>query len=258
MEFNPGFDITIDEDNMRFIYGSETFGPEVEQRHLDDIRQSLSNPNAQGPPIPYAIAMDIGKKKHLEDLKKRHLLYGAVIYAKGQIGEEPVRSQGHSHALSPSCQASTPEVYEIWDGEAIIFMQEAAKDDPGKCYAIYAKAGEVVIVPPSWAHYAVNANTERSMAFGAWCIRDYRFDYDSVRAHGGLAYFPVVDQKRIKWVPNKTYQAKGIICKKAREYKEFDLTPGVPVYIQYESNPELFAFVTNPDSADRIWESFEP
>lgn len=257
MDFYPGFEIEIDEDNLDFIYGSETFGPKVEKRKLNDIRKSLRDPNSDGPSIPYAIAMDVGKKADLEDLSERNLLYGAVIYSKGSFGKEPVRSQGHIHSVSVSCNESTPEVYEIWSGEAIIYMQETAKDDPGKCYAIFAEAGEVVIVPPGWAHYTVNANPKKNMVFGAWCVRDFGFDYEDVRAHGGLAYFPIL-KDGISWVSNNSYQANEIICRKARSYAEFGLIVGVPIYTQYENDHEKFEFVTKPCSAEILWDSFEP
>ena len=218
ISFDPGFDISVDEENMTFIYGKDTFGPEIERRRLDDIRKSLRNPDTNGPETPYVIAMDVGKSKDIPDLEKRFLLYGAVIYSKGRFGEEPVRSQGHIHAVSASCNSSTPEVYEIWAGEAIIYMQERAKDNPGKCFAVRAEAGEVVIVPPKWAHYTVNADPERIMVFGAWCIRDFGFDYEDVRTHGGLAYFPILQEgNHITWLKNETYHAPAIIEKNARE-----------------------------------------
>jgi hypothetical protein len=44
-----------------------------------------------------------------------------------------------------------PEVYEIWDGTAYIYMQEHSADDPGRCYAVVAKPGDIVVVPPAWA-----------------------------------------------------------------------------------------------------------
>ena len=135
---NPGFDISVSEKPLNFIYGDGVFGPEVENRSLDSIRKSLKDHDAKGPEIVYSIAMDVGKTKDREDLIKKNLLYGAVIYSKGKIGEEPVRSQGHIHSVSASCGMSTPEVYEIWQGKAIIYMQETAKDNPGRCFAVIA------------------------------------------------------------------------------------------------------------------------
>ena len=125
---NPGFDIRPTEQPMGFAYGPGVFGPEVELRALNAIRKSLRDPDCEGPDPVYSIAMDVGRSCDREAMLKRNLLYGAVTYAGGRLGREPVRSQGHVHAVSPSCGMSTPEVYEIWAGKAVIYrMFEDAK-----------------------------------------------------------------------------------------------------------------------------------
>ena len=43
------------------------------------------------------------------------------------------------------------------------------------------------MVPPGWAHATVSASAGEPMTFGAWCDREYGFEYDEVRARGGLA-----------------------------------------------------------------------
>ena len=95
MKFNPGFNIEPTTNPMGFVYGTDVFGPQVENRYLKDIRKSLSDPDCEGPEVVYAIAMDVGKKIHAELLKDMHLLYGVVTYAAGKLGKEPIRSQGH-------------------------------------------------------------------------------------------------------------------------------------------------------------------
>ena len=113
--FDKGIDIGITENPLGFIYGKDVFGPTVENRWLDDIRSSLLDPKCEGPDIVYSIAMDVGKTVHKALLQKQHLLFGVVAYAKGSLGMEPIRSQGHIHKVSPFSQWSTPEVYE-WRG----------------------------------------------------------------------------------------------------------------------------------------------
>lgn len=258
MKLNTGMNLSVDLDSLEFIYGDDVSGPITEKRKLDDIRTSLSNPNVEGPSIVYAVAMDVAKRKHLQDLMKRNLLYGAMIFEKGVVGEEPVRSQGHIHAVSASCCASTCEVYEIWAGEVYIYMQEYAEDDPGRCYAVHAKTGDVVIVPPGWAHCTINADPSRAMLFGAWCVRDYGFDYEGIRAHKGVAFFPKVKDGVITFVRNSEYQAAKLELSEARAYPEFHLKQGIPIYTQYEQNPELFQFVTNPQEAYEQWKEYRP
>ncbi|NJN24579.1 MAG: glucose-6-phosphate isomerase [Cyclobacteriaceae bacterium] len=259
MQFNPGFDIKPIAKPMGFSYGNETFGPDVEIRTLDAIRKSLWDPECSGPEQVYAIAMDVGKIKHKEPLEQRHLLFGVVTYAAGTLGKEPVRSQGHIHKKSDYAQGwSTPEVYEIWSGEAIIYMQESANDYPGRCFAVHALPGEVVLVPPGWAHATISANASQPLTFGAWCDREYGFDYDDVRAHGGLAFFPFVKEGKIVWDKNKKYHGQELTIKSPRIYTEFGLEPGVPIYSQFESAMEKFQFVPRPDLYQNQWKQFVP
>lgn len=260
MNFNPGFKIEATTEPFGFQYGEGVFGPEVEIRTLDAIRKSLSDPNCDGPEEVYSIAMDVGKEAHLSKLKEIHQLYGVVTYAAGTLGKEPVRSQGHIHKKSDYANGwSTPEVYEIWSGEAIIYMQETAKDDPGRCFAVRAKPGDVVIVPPFWAHATISAIPEEPLTFGAWCDRDYGFDYDDVRAHGGLAFFPFIEgSNKVVWKKNEKYIVRALIEKSPRIYTEFGLEPGKPIYAQFEEDIDRFLFVPRPDLYNDNWKEFIP
>ena len=260
MQFNPGFEIRATSQPLGFQYGSNTFGPGIEIRKLKDIKKSLLDPQCDGPENVYAIAMDLGKTKHRQRLIEMHLLFGAVTYSAGRLGREPIRSQGHMHKKSTYANGwSTPEVYEIWNGKAIIYMQESANTDPGRCYAVYAEPGKVIIVPPGWAHATISADTEIPLTFGAWCDRNYGFEYGDVRSHGGLAWFPLLDQERkINWKHNDSYKTSTIIQKGPRTYDEFGILPGKPIYSQFEDEPDKFMFVPRPDLFAKQWMNFTP
>ena len=112
--FDPGLFVTPQFSPLGFSYGPGCFGPTPEKRRLDDIRVSLREPSCHGPETVYTIAMDVGKDKDKALLESLHLLFGTVVFASGKLGEEPIRSQGHVHAISPVSGTSTPELYEIW------------------------------------------------------------------------------------------------------------------------------------------------
>lgn len=257
--FDYGIDIMPHPSGSGFIYGEGVFGPEPENRRLDDIRSSLLDPLCEGPEVVYSIAMNVGKKKDRELLESLHLLFGVVTYASGMLGKEPVRSQGHIHKVSSYSGCSTPEIYEIWSGKAIIYMQETAEDNPGRCFAVFAEAGDVVVVPPYWVHATISADMETPLTFGAWCDRDYGFVYDGVRRHNGIAWFPVYNEtNELTWKANPAYGPSELVCKRPADYSVLGIEKGVPIYRTFEENPETFLYVALPQLKEDIWKNFEP
>jgi len=259
VRFKPGLEIEFANNPMGFRYGSGVFGPKPEYRSLDAIRPSLRDPDCQGPDPVYAIAMDVGRQDDLDELKRRMLLFGIVMYAGGRLGDEPVRSQGHKHAISPHSGWSAPELFEIWQGKAIVYAQENAGDDPGRCFVIEASPGDKVVMPPGWSHYVVNASSAAPLIFGAWCDRQYGFDYGEMRAHRGLAWFPrIAANDEIGWEKNPSYSASTLISRRARAYPEMGLSFEIPIYENLRRSPESIQWVSEPARLDRLWPSFEP
>lgn len=259
VNFDAGVDVITKTDPLGFAYGPGVFGPEAEIRSLDAIRWSLLEPRCSGPDPVYAIAMDVGKEAHRSMLLERNLLFGIVVYAAGRLGREPVRSRGHVHGLRPGRKLTTPEIYEVWSGRGLIYMQESHGDDPGRCYVIEANPGDVVIVPPDWTHAAVNADPDRSMVFGAWCNRDYSFNYDHIRLHGGPAWYPVFDgDDEIEWLRNKNYTESELVIKEPGDYSSLGIEKGKSIYRTFEENPDAFLYVPDPELKADLWKSFTP
>jgi len=257
--FDPGLDIRIQQHPMGFEFGPGVFGPQPEYRRLDSIRKSLADPACNGPDPVYAIVMDVGKHQHQQDLEERNLLFGVVTYASGRLGKEPVRSQGHVHRMAVHSKWSPPELYEIWAGRAVIYMQESAADDPGRCFAVTAGPGEVVVVPPGWAHATLSAAPEAPLTFGAWCDREYGFEYDLVRAHGGLAWYALLDdQDGLAWHRNNRYLPRELTLGPPRDYPELGLEQGTPIYAQFEKRPASVEWVSDPGLVADVWKGFTP
>lgn len=257
--FDPGLAVRPRRSPMGFDYGPGVFGPGPERRSLDAIRRSLRDPRCDGPDPVYAIVMDVGREEHREELERRRLLFGVVTYAAGRLGDEPVRSQGHVHRVAGHSGWRPPELYEVWAGRAVVCMQERAADDPGRCFAIEAGPGEVVVVPPGWAHATISASSVEPMTFGAWCDREYGFEYDAVRARGGLAHYPLLDSGGgIRWEANPRYRAPELVVRRARSYPELGLVPGEPVYRTFERDPDAVQWVSDPARVAPLWEGFEP
>jgi glucose-6-phosphate isomerase len=257
--FDCGLDVRVNLSPLSFVYGAGVFGPPPEFRSLDAIRPSLRDPQCAGPDPVYAVAMDVGRKEHKAELHRRMLLFGVVTYASGRLGDELVRSQGHVHAVAPHCGWSTPELFEIWEGRAIVYAQERVADDPGRCIAIEASAGDRIVVPPGWAHCVINADVNFHMVFGACCDRQYGFVYDDIRARGGLAWFPLAGpDNTISWEPNPRYAKSKLICRAARSYRELGLVSSAPIYEQFARDPERVQWISDPSRYSSLWPAFEP
>jgi len=256
--FDPDIDVSPARAPLGFHYGPGIFGPEPEIRNLDDIRPSLRDPKSEGPNEVYAIAMDVGKRQHRLDLVNRHLVFGVVTFATGKLGREPIRSQGHVHKVSANANSSTPEIYEIWEGRAIVLMQEFDLDDPGRCFAIEAGPGEVVVVPPGWAHATISSDPASALTFGAWCDRDYGFVYTNIRDRGGMAWFATIADDGLTWEHNPAYVMRELVTKAPETYDQLALDPTRSIYSQYEDDPDRLMFVPEPHTRAAAWVDFIP
>jgi glucose-6-phosphate isomerase len=256
---DPALDVSLSESSLSFRYGPGVSGPDPEYRTLDAIRGSLLDPQCSGPDPVYGIAMDVARTKDMNDLKQRMLLYGIVAYAAGRLGQEPARSQGHVHAIAAHSGWSPPEIFQILQGQAIVYAQQSTDDDPGRCVAVTAGPNEKIVVPPGSAHCVINADPSQRMVFAAWCDRQYGFIYDGVRKHGGLAWFPVLDDRnRIHWRPNPTYRPSELTCHAARSYPELELDPNLSLYEQFLQKPDSLMYVSEPSRKADVWKDFLP
>lgn len=233
----PILDVSVKPDQLGFDYGPGVVGPATELRSLDAIRGSLLDPHCNGPdPV-----------------------YGIVAFAAGRLGQEPIRSQGHVHAIAPHSGWSPPELFEVLEGKAIVYAQRSTDDDPGTCVAVLACERDKVVVPPDWAHCVINANPARRMVFGAWCDRQFGFVYHAVRAHGGLAWFPVLNPAdEIGWRANPAYRTSKLNIHAARAYPELNLVPGSGIYQQFVDDPDSLLWVSDPARKKSLWNTFIP
>jgi glucose-6-phosphate isomerase, archaeal len=259
VKFDPGFDISVTAHALGFTFGKNTFGSQPELRSLAALRPSLRDPQVEGPDPVYAIAMDVGKQVHQLELLQRMLLFGVVTYAKGRLGNEVVRSQGHVHKKSSHSGWAAPEIYEIWNGKAFIQMQEFAVDHPGRCFAVKAGPGDIVVVPPGWAHTSLSADPAEPLTFGALCDREYGFHYEEVRRRHGLAWYALFNGRgKIYWERNPNYGKSKLMVCTPRDYHEFGIDRGRPLYSQFESDPSKFQWVSKPALVADLWKNFSP
>jgi glucose-6-phosphate isomerase len=79
------------------------------------------------------------------------LLHGISIVHPGQVGDEYFMTKGHFHA-----ELETAEVYHCLNGEGVMVMETPEGD-----WAVEElRPGQVLYVPPRWAHRSVNTGQD--------------------------------------------------------------------------------------------------
>ena len=100
--------------------------------------------------------------------------------------------------------------------------------------------------------------------FGAWCDRQYGFVYDAIRAHHGLAWFPILIVKprtvSRRFTGSRTlliYRTSDLSVRRPRAYPELGLDSSTPIYQQFADDPDSVQWVSEPARAESVWPNFE-
>jgi glucose-6-phosphate isomerase, archaeal len=186
-----GFPVQLDPDRLALSFVAGIGGPAPTVRRLDEVRPLLQDPGCAGPDHLYTIYMDLRVPAWAE-LRSLGLGFGAVVCNHGALGGEALRTQGHVHATPPSTGVAPAEIYEIWHGRGLVYMQDSATAEVGDAIVVEAGAGDKVVIPPGWAHATVNLG-DSPMAFGAVYALEARLLYEPLRARRGTAHYVLSD-----------------------------------------------------------------
>ena len=85
-----------------------------------------------------------------------HLMYCISTLQPGLVGDEYFMTKGHYHTIS-----GTAEIYLCLKGEGYMLM----KTVDGLSNAVKMTRGQMVYVPPFWAHRSVNTGNEPLISF---------------------------------------------------------------------------------------------
>lgn len=105
---------------------------------------------AQGDPLLYEV-YEIRRPENVGEL-----LHGVTVLYSGKVGSEYFMTKGHFHAV-----LETGEVYYCLQGAGRIVMGTPEGDWNVQTF----HAGDVVYVPPRWAHRTVNVGVEDLIFF---------------------------------------------------------------------------------------------
>lgn len=135
------------------------------------------------------------RNKIWEGKKKGDLRYDITVIPPQMLGREFVKTMGHIHSQS------FQELYKVLKGEAIFLLQKAENKKVEDVFAIKAKAGDVVIVPPYYGHITINPSN-KNLKVANWISKKCKNFYDRIQKNNGFCYF----YTKKGWVKNTKYK----------------------------------------------------
>ena len=111
------------------------------------------------------------------------------------LGKEFVKTKGHCHI------GNYQELYKILKGQAIFLMQKTKNNQVKDVYAVKAKTGQIVIIPPNYSHITINPSSN-TLKLTNLVSKKCRNNYKLIEKKGGGCYF----YTKSGWVKNKNYK----------------------------------------------------
>jgi len=247
-----GLHLALDPAALTLEFGPDTVHPPCERRMLEYVRQMLASPTAAGPEHLYTIYMGICASQDFELLQTQGLLYGAVVYNHGQIGNERLRSQGHIHSEKPGTGLRYSEVYEFWTGHGFVYLQKECAPEVSRALLVPVGPGDKVIVPLGWVHLTVAAKDE-VLSFGAWCAAENQLEYAQLQALGGPAHFVLNDGDVV--VNPRYRRVANVETVRPQDLPLLQVPTDQPIYSAWQEDPSRFEFLPQPELARGVWDS---
>jgi len=133
------------------------------------------------------------------------LKYNITVVPARLLGKEFTKTKGHIHIENYA------ETYTVLEGEAIYLMQKTQNEVVEDVYAVKAKKGESVIIPPFYGHVTINPS-DKDLKTGDWTSINCKSDYSLFEKLKGACYYYVRGPASAKgfgegtWIKNENYK----------------------------------------------------
>ena len=159
-------------------------------RFLNDMKKVLYDKKwAKNAPNFELYYMERGLKR------KEGLRYDITTIPPRMLGKEFVKTKGHEHS------GGFGEVYIVLEGKGIYLMQKYKKGKIEDVYAVKAKKGEVVVIPPYYGHVTINP-LRKTLKTANWMKEKCKSCYDLFEKKQGAGYYFT----KFGWLKNKKYK----------------------------------------------------
>jgi glucose-6-phosphate isomerase len=175
-------------------------------------------------------------------LKEHDLRYDITVIFSHILCGEYNKTKGHYHPICLSGM-TYPELYEVISGKAIYLLQ---KTDLSDIVAVYAEAGQAVLIPPDYGHVTINPSASEPLVMVNIVSSRFTSIYGDYENRIGAAYYYLSDQT---FVQNRVYPASipGLRKLGVRHMSTLDGFPKTSIY-SIIGNEKVAAFFNDPST----------
>lgn len=145
-------------------------------------------------------------------INKNEIRFDITIIPPRIYGKEYAKTYGHYHEIAEE-NLTYPEIYQIYDGEAIFVLQKKERDGMVDVILINGKKGDVLFIPPNYGHVSINSNIEKNLILGNIIYSKSLSFYEEFKENRGAAYYITEDGIE----QNTSYLVKNLRRMKADE-----------------------------------------
>ncbi len=256
-----GLAITADNAALALRFGPGVSAPEPARRRAGEMRPVLLDADAaRADDVAYTLYRGVTPDEAAEEIERRGLLYVALVARAGKLGPEWVRTRGHTNSPAPGTPLPFPEVHEVWQGRALLYLQTEAAPDVTDVVAMEMGPGDKAVVPPGWAGLVANIGAE-PLALGSWRARECVPRYDALESLHGMAHFVLAGDGpgAYRFEPNTRYRSVPVPRPvPAQDYPKLGLHKSEPMYTTFRRNPDSLRFMTRPQDHENVWTALYP
>lgn len=201
----------------------------------------------------YYMYRDLAENKEEYDkIFANNLRYDITIMFPKMLGKEFNKTVGHDHPIVPGTSITYPELYEVLEGEAIFLLQDSEDDKIKDVFAIKAKPGNKIIIPPNYEHLIINASN-KDLKTCNWVCRAFGSNiYKPFKLRHGFSYYATKNKGEIEWIKNENYAlVPDLRFEQTDNLYDFKIEKNEPIY-NLVNNLAKLEFLENPQNHEWI------
>lgn len=248
-----GIPFEIGKKNYDLYFYNDVKPQQIKEKSVTEMKSLLYDSKDADNRLAYKFYAEIYTDKLQETFKNYGYTNGITVVMPDKVNGECLKNSGHYHLISAGHSVPFMESYEVLEGEAAFLLQKSRNfthvDEAMEvedCVVVFMKKGDKLVVPPFYAHCAVNIG-KGPMLFGNLAA-PCELDYAPIQENNGFFTYVFNVAGRIVFLQNDHYEnLPKLRFIHAKESVKFGLEKHKSLNESFYENPDKFSYLDNPE-----------